>query len=100
MCPWSFRLTTRGIRGRFLVLSGEGKARMSITKDNIIGYVIVDVPGEAVARLLTDKFQITQNWFSIAECIEECIEHGVTDPKVYTQEEFLKLVPKVSIEDL
>ena len=74
----------------------------SIPKDDkylLLGYVIV--PGEeGVARLLYEGWRITQNWFPIGQCLEHCIECGVTDPKVYTQEEFLKLVPRVSIEDL
>jgi hypothetical protein len=69
-------------------------------EENLLGYVIVDVPGEGVARLLYDGWRITQNWFPIGQCIEHCIECGVTNPTVYTQEEFLKALPKVSISDL
>lgn len=73
---------------------------MTLPKENLIGYVIVDVPGEAVARLLYHEWRITQNWFPVAQCIEHCIECGITDPKVYTQDEYVRLVPKVRIEDL
>jgi hypothetical protein len=62
----------------------------------LIGYVIVDSQ-EGVARLLYDEFQTTQNWFPIGQCLEYCIDHGVTNPKVYTQEEFLKIVPRIHI---
>ena len=69
-------------------------------QEGLIGYVIVDVPGERVARLWYPEFRITQNWFPVEECIKHCIECGVTDPKVFTQEEFLKILPRVSIADL
>jgi hypothetical protein len=67
----------------------------------LVGYVIMgdvdpNIP-EGVARLLYDGFQTTQNWFPIGQCLEYCIDHGVTDPKVYTLDEFLKVVPRIHI---
>jgi hypothetical protein len=77
---------------------------MSLPEENLIGYVIMgeidpDVP-EAVARLLYNEFRITQKWFPLSQCIEHCKESGVDNPKVYTLEEFLKVVPRIRIDEL
>jgi hypothetical protein len=77
---------------------------MPLTEKKLVGYVLMgdidpEIPG-GVARLLYEEFRITQNWFSISHCIDECKENGIENPTVYTLDEFLKVIPKVHIGEL
>ena len=65
-----------------------------------MGAIDPDIPGVVVARLLYNEFRITQNWFPLSQCIEHCKKSGVDNPKVYSLEEFLKVVPRIRIDEL
>lgn len=56
-----------------------------------------EFPDEKVARLLYNEFSITQNWFPLSQCIAHCKESGIENPKVYTQDEWMKIVPRIHI---
>jgi hypothetical protein len=60
-----------------------------INNMNLIGYVIID-RNNGLANLLFDNNEITEDCFPIGQCLEYCIDNNILNPKIYTNDEFVK----------